>query len=536
MKRKTIKSKVFQKKFSLKYYLPAFILILAGIFYLTPVKSIVSQKLVAKGNQYFNSGGVYDLKKAAKWYRAAELIDNKSSAARYQLARVYFVQNKLQEAKSEIDKAIAVNSDSNRAYYVRGLINGYSKNYSEAIADFNKFVEKSPGEWAGYNDLAWVYYENKDYGNAKKTLERGLEVKPDNPWLLNGLGAAYHALGENDKANEILDKASQLAGKLTTSEWKLAYPGNDPASADWDLAEFKTNIKFNQGLTYNQSSKEAIVIPACSASCQQACLSGCDLFKMCQDPDHGWNYHGDADPYSTTWVDVGYSDICCPPPPPAWCGDGSCNGGENCLSCPGDCGGCPGSCAWPSGSSFCFSAFPGPACGYSTGPVNLGGEWQWDCPSPNGGPPAIGCASSRIPDIQGQCGASDGGTYCATAQITTPCSTPWGASAITYNSTDKKWYWTCNGQCAGGSSPQCSASMGPIFDAVVGSADGTTFCNGWPADAQLCDTYRAIVKNPDPTSPYGTYSWTCKGGLCGGSDATGSAQGKGNCGWIETTP
>jgi hypothetical protein len=34
--------------------------------------------------------------------------------------------------------------------------------------------------------------------------------------------------------------------------------------------------------------------------------------------------------------------------PPAVCGDLQCNGGENCLSCPGDCGACPACSATPS--------------------------------------------------------------------------------------------------------------------------------------------------------------------------------------------
>ncbi|MFH0929855.1 MAG: tetratricopeptide repeat protein [Candidatus Moraniibacteriota bacterium] len=501
---------------------------MAGIFYLTPVKGAVSQRLLAKGNSYFNSGGSYDLEKAAKWYKAAIFADHNLSAAYYQLARVYFVQNKLEEATLEIDKAISLNSQGTRSYYIKGLIDGYSKNYKGAIIDFKKFIEMFPKEWAGYNDLAWAYYKDNDYENAKDTLEKGLVVEPDNPWLLNGLGVSYNALGEFDKAKEVLKKTSEIAGNLSINDWKIAYPGNNASSADWDLAKFKTDIKSNLGLAYSKNPLGAIIVPACTSSCYSSWCSGCNIIQCCTDIDHGWDLG---------CVDTGYSVSCCPPPPPAYCGDGACNGSENCLSCPGDCGPCPGGCAGQVGQILCSTDFSGPVCTYSVIPVNPRGTWMWDCPSPNGGATYFGCTTTKKDDISGQCGPSgrDGATYCNQSQITAPCDTPWGNTPITYNGTDKKWYWKCNGQCAGAASSQCEASMGPIFDAKVGPGNGSVFCNGWPANNQLCEIYGTIIRDPDP-GKYGDYTWTCKGGLCGGSNASGSAKGEGSCGWVETSP
>jgi tetratricopeptide (TPR) repeat protein len=384
---------------------------------------LVAQKIFSKGNTYFNSAGTYDLEKAAKWYRIAAFIDHESSGAHYQLARVYFVQNDLEKAKSEIDKAIKKNPEANRAFYIKGLIDGYSKNYPEAIADFGKFVEKSPTEWAGYNDLAWVYYENKDFENAKTVLEKGLEVKPDNPWLLNGLGAAYHALGEDEKAKDILEKASQLAEKLTPSEWKMAYPGNDPSSADWDLAKFKTDINFNQNLVYNKSSKEAIIKPACHGSCIYGCAMEYDtgvVYQLCNDPDHGYDAHGVGGfiSYSPIWMHASppYNSSICP-----YCGDGVCTselvtqatgtyGGESCGNCPGDCGGCPvsGACGSANGGVSCDNPGDrgGTLCnsGSVSGMTSTNCGWYWTCSGSNGGSDSPRCKSFRSVPL-GSCGS-----------------------------------------------------------------------------------------------------------------------------------
>lgn len=302
-----------QKKFLKPAILiAAAILIAGGFLFGGKAQNLVSGKLIAKGNYYFN-GGAYDLEKAAKYYEIASFVDRKASYPRYQLARVYFMKTDYKKGLAEIDTALAINPENKRAFYVRGLINGYAENYKAAEEDFQKFIEWAPKEWAGYNDLAWAYFKAGDYQSAKGTLERGLEVKPDNPWLLNGLGASLLALKEYSKAEEILTKANQAAGDLTADEWKRAYPGNESSLADWNLAEFKTNIKFNLDLTYNKSSKGAIIVPACTSSCSNSC-SGCNIYSCCTDPDHGTDLG---------CTNYGFSSSCCPPV------NGQCSGSYN---------------------------------------------------------------------------------------------------------------------------------------------------------------------------------------------------------------
>ncbi len=550
MKRKKTKPKSIYKKICKKYYIPAAILLLVGVFYFTPPKEMLAQKLVAKGNSYFNSGGRYDLEKATKWYKVAALIDHKLSGAHYQLARVYFVQGKLAEAKSEINNAIAVNVDSNRAYYIKGLIDGYSKNYPEAIVDFSKFVERSPEEWAGYNDLAWAYYKNKDYENAKMTLEKGLEVKPENPWLLNGLGAAYHALGANDKAGEILDKASELAGKLTSDEWKMAYPGNDPASADWDLADFKTDIKVNQGLAYDKSSQEATVVPACSASCQYQCLSGCSMYMYCDgvDPDHGYDYHNTANYY---WQDIGYSDTCCPPcSDSSWSPDPStvCSGESftqysNCgtprgatgtkdCRIDGACGGASG------GDKSC--ALGTPLCASGTaGAVSDTNPWTWTCYGSGTGHTDSPLCSHDKQVEDAQCGGAKDGEYCPGYVIPTDalCEPLGFVSPTPVSFSGSTWSWSCNSTCNGSSLAPgaCKATMKLKYKGACGSLNGTNICNSTgPTDSTGCDK-GSVINLHKPTGPYDNWTWNCSGS-CDVDSPPCSAKGKGSCGWIETNP
>jgi hypothetical protein len=86
-------------------------------------------------------------------------------------------------------------------------------------------------------------------------------------------------------------------------------------------------------------------------------------------------------------------DDCGGCPPSEWCGDGSCNNGEDCGSCEGDCGACPP---------------PGPSCG------ELGGDYcsQWGyCPT---GYDDLGVTWDCNPCChQGPACGAIGGDYCS---------------------------------------------------------------------------------------------------------------------------
>jgi tetratricopeptide (TPR) repeat protein len=527
MKRKKTKSKSFYRKISKKYYIPAFILLLAGIFYLTPLRGAVAHKLAVQGKYYFN-GGAYDLEKAVRWYKAAAFVDDKSWIAHYQLARIYFVKNDLKTALVEIDKALAVDPENKRAYYVRGLIDGYAKNYKASEDDFEKYVDYYQKEWAGYNDLAWAYYQDNEYQKAVDTALKGLEVAPDNPWLLNGLGVSYNALGDKEKGKATLEKVATLAKGMKADDWRKAYPGNNPETAQWDLAQFRVDVSANLNLASNEfSSGQGKFTAACGGSFgTMGQCSGCTC---------NWGYQCDMgdDPYGHihSWggflcsSGCGSDAQCCPPPP---CSDSS----------------------WsPDPSTVCVGTnFTQTSnCGNTRTAIGTLPDSSW---SPDPSTVCVGtnftqtgnCGTTRsatgtLSAVPGNCGTSFDGTYCSDGSITSRCNSidgiNYGTSTFSYNSTDEKWYWNCNGRCGGAISSQCYAKMGEIFDAKVGSANGKNLCNGWVADDQLCETYRAIIREPDP-GPYGDYTWTCKGGLCGGSDAKGSAGGKRSCGWIET--
>ncbi|MFH1781028.1 MAG: tetratricopeptide repeat protein [Patescibacteria group bacterium] len=315
-------------------YASAISLIILMIFIQAPVRKKASDLFLNRANYYFNGqeSQNYNVNKAEKFYKYSLLFNHGNYAAYYQLARIDLVNNNLEEALLKIDKSLVLNPAEKRAFYVRGLANGYLKNFKEAENDFKEFIEFSPREWAGYNDLAWIYYQKEDYAKTKETAERGLKVAPDNPWLLNGAGVAYLGMGQFDKAEELFKKADEKAKDMNAQDYARAYPGNKPSDVQWEFGKFKTNIGSNRSLAFSGSPKGGVFAPACNSVNIGVCVdsNGDTVNDKCQvngvgtllcGPDHPSApncqvsqcatdsdcyipvYNGECGPAGTDWVE-----------------------------------------------------------------------------------------------------------------------------------------------------------------------------------------------------------------------------------------
>lgn len=342
--------KLFKNNKKIFLALVVFLVILFGASFQNNLKQKAFGYFVSKGNYYYN-GGAYDTQKAERMYNLALKVKPESDFSYYQLARISFVEGNFDLALERIDKALELNPENKRAFYIRGLIDGYAGRYTDAIEDFKKFVQWSPFEWAGYNDLAWAYFENGEYEKVRETAQMGLDkTDPENAWLLNGLGVAYLNLGESKKAEEIFEKVKVLAQNMPVEKWVSAYPGNDPGTAEWNLEKFKTDIGANSKLAAAGFSSGGIYADACSSSLYWCCY----IDQTCRnqgyfDPDHYAVL--DMCPLWSWGRDGGLGNCpspnpCAPPPPPPPpCVPNCSDSGSFCSGTPytGNCGqGCSG--------------------------------------------------------------------------------------------------------------------------------------------------------------------------------------------------
>ncbi|MCW9054900.1 MAG: tetratricopeptide repeat protein [Candidatus Pacebacteria bacterium] len=204
------------------------------------------------GNYYFNVGGegVYDLERAEFYFEKALEIDPEVPDAWHQLARIDFLRGHFVGALYKINKQIEVHGDGlMSSYYIRGLILGYMGRYDEAEKDFLTFLAWDPENWAIYNDLSWVYFSEGQYGRSAEYARKGVELHPNNPWLLNMFGMSLVNLGQREEGHVVLHEAYDRAQELTESDWHKAYPGNDPRVAREGLQNILDTISRNLTLS-----------------------------------------------------------------------------------------------------------------------------------------------------------------------------------------------------------------------------------------------------------------------------------------------
>lgn len=197
----------------------------------------------------------YDIPLAKRAFKEAVELDPKMLGGHYQLARVLFVEGEFDEALANIELELKHNPANLRALYVRGLIYAYNNQLAAAEEDFRRFVAWAPTEWAGHNDYAWVLAQEGKYAEAKTALEQAFKVAhgaETNPWLWNNLGVQELNLRNYAPAAAAFEKAKKLMAELPESDWRAAYPGNDPTQTQQGIDVFKNAIE--QNLTRAQAN------------------------------------------------------------------------------------------------------------------------------------------------------------------------------------------------------------------------------------------------------------------------------------------
>lgn len=229
--------------------------IVAGGLYLG--RHAIARNFFEKGNYYFSSAH-YNVEAAERWYARAEFFDPKLPLAHYQLARLYFVQNRSDVALQQINTELVVDPSNFRSYYIRGLIDLYRKNYTGAVADFEAFLKGKPQSWAALNDLTVAYIQSGDYKKAEEVSRQGLDYFPNNAWLTSNLGVALLNQKRASEAHTVLVSARDAFSRMSDTEWANAYPGNEDRLVAGGLTQARAAIEANVRMSENGNIDEQL--------------------------------------------------------------------------------------------------------------------------------------------------------------------------------------------------------------------------------------------------------------------------------------
>ena len=150
--------------------------------------------------------------------RSAERFEEASKAYEEAIARVgelkpqhwsllyyrgitYERSNRWAEAESDFQKALEFEPD--QPYVLNYLAYSWvdkGMNYDRALTMLNKAVEQRPEDGYIVDSLGWVYYRLGRYDLAVEQLERAIELVPQDPVINDHLGDAYWRVGRKNEA------------------------------------------------------------------------------------------------------------------------------------------------------------------------------------------------------------------------------------------------------------------------------------------------------------------------------------------------
>jgi tetratricopeptide (TPR) repeat protein len=99
-------------------------------------------------------------------------------------------------------------------FYARGVSNEQAGNWSRAEADFQRALELSPEQPYVMNYLAYTWVEmGRNVAEARRMLERAVELRPNDGNIVDSLGWALFKLGDLPGAIRWLERAVELESR-----------------------------------------------------------------------------------------------------------------------------------------------------------------------------------------------------------------------------------------------------------------------------------------------------------------------------------
>jgi tetratricopeptide (TPR) repeat protein/beta-lactamase regulating signal transducer with metallopeptidase domain len=141
-----------------------------------------------------------------------EAIVNNAQAADAYISRGVsnFKKGQIDDAISDINKAIELNPEDAAAYFNRGNAFYEKGQIEKAVSDYTKAIEKNPRYTNAYFSRGYVYLTTGEYSKAISDYNTVIDIHPDNAHAYNYRGCGYFAQEEYQEAIDDFSKAIAL--------------------------------------------------------------------------------------------------------------------------------------------------------------------------------------------------------------------------------------------------------------------------------------------------------------------------------------
>ena len=154
---------------------------------------------------------------AASQFRAALALDPKLTLrARFPLAVTLFESQKPEEARKEFEAVRSEVGDHPDVMYYLGRLELTDGNFEKAVQDLTKAAAKPPFPDTAYY-LGSAYLKKGELEPASKWLETAVKLNPQDPHVLERLGALYRQQGRKTNAEKTFAQAADLRQRDATA-------------------------------------------------------------------------------------------------------------------------------------------------------------------------------------------------------------------------------------------------------------------------------------------------------------------------------
>lgn len=141
------------------------------------------------------------------------------------LARLYLLQGRKQEAVQRLKGAIESNPKNREAYLSLAMLYEQDNDFTNSMEIYELALKHNPQFWFAANNLAFLISEESqnaaDLERAMQLAKKALQLQPNNPAVLDTIGWVHYRMGQYSQALNTIEKALQIAPDAAVLNYHL---------------------------------------------------------------------------------------------------------------------------------------------------------------------------------------------------------------------------------------------------------------------------------------------------------------------------
>jgi serine/threonine-protein kinase len=170
----------------------------------------------AQWGMYSNTNDKSWADKALASTATAIKLEPNRPAVRYAAAFTHFRSGRYEDARQELERAIALQPTSEDSMRLLGRVLMRLGRVDEGMEQFKKALATRPNSVPLHTEMGLALYNASRYKEAREAFERAIAIAPNSSVSLTQAGVASAAMGDNAKALEYYERATAIQPRAET--------------------------------------------------------------------------------------------------------------------------------------------------------------------------------------------------------------------------------------------------------------------------------------------------------------------------------